>query len=341
MEDNGLSEDNPRPDRFLRRCFVMGTLSAYLSAVFLSFPFVEWEIGEARTVRAAIAALPLLLINPFGAIWVIPPLIACIATSSAWIIPIARIERVSREARLLAVILTSAVASLCLFYVLCLTFPSRNARRDYSCSNNLKQLGLVMRMYSNENESYPELCPRSGTLAVRGGGSGILVYPDYLSDLRVFQCPVRKWPWNKFKQAPPDSAAYDGSYFYLGYAIPDQEALAKFSEAYRACIAQGKTFDNDLEVHHTGGSVSQILRLRSSLFEVDSGPAMATLNSNSIPIMVERHPNAHQRDGGNVLYADGHVEWIAWGAKWPMTEEAMAVLMDLDALGAHAMDGEK
>jgi prepilin-type processing-associated H-X9-DG protein len=49
--------------------------------------------------------------------------------------------------------------------------------------------------------------------------------------------------------------------------------------------------------------------------------------------MIERYPNGHEPPSGNVLYLDGHIEWIQWGEKWPMTPEAMDVLLALDALG--------
>ena len=51
------------------------------------------------------------------------------------------------------------------------------------------------------------------------------------------------------------------------------------------------------------------------------------------PVLIERYPNGHDHDGGNVLYTDGQVEWISWGEKWPMTEEAMALMLALDGLG--------
>jgi hypothetical protein len=50
-----------------------------------------------------------------------------------------------------------------------------------------------------------------------------------------------------------------------------------------------------------------------------------------MPIFIERFPNAHGVNGGNVVYADGRCEWIKWGEKWPMTPEAMDVLLALDA----------
>ena len=54
---------------------------------------------------------------------------------------------------------------------------AREAARRASCANNLKQLGLIFKMYANEakEQKWPPLMPfitenRSGTGAVRGDG---------------------------------------------------------------------------------------------------------------------------------------------------------------------------
>jgi len=36
--------------------------------------------------------------------------------------------------------------------------------------------------------------------------------------------------------------------------------------------------------------------------------------------------------GGNVLFMDGHVEFMRYPGKWPMTEETVEILESLDAL---------
>jgi len=50
-----------------------------------------------------------------------------------------------------------------------------------------------------------------------------------------------------------------------------------------------------------------------------------------IPLLIER-PELHG-DGGHVMYLDGHVEFIPYPGKFPMTEEFISSLRELDALG--------
>lgn len=250
---------------------------------------------------------------------------------------IVRPERWSRRSILL-------ISVLYLFLGLALFSWLARVENEYiptgsSCQNNLKQLGLVVHMYANDHgDTFPELSPKPGELALRQDQDYPGVYPEYLTDLTILRCPnlITERPrYRWFWEAPPpspaalDTASNDESYLYLGYVIPDLATLERFAETYRARIASGKPFDEDLNVMSDGGTALQIPRLRVSIPGItDTDEAQ-----NTIPVFVERFPNGHIPDGGNVLYLDGHVDFIKWGAKWPMTPEAMDMLLALDAMG--------
>ena len=93
---------------------------------------------------------------------------------------------------------------------------AREAARRASCANNLKQWGLIMRMYSGENRgNYP---PRAKWVATNYMPSGDALYPDYWNDYSISLCPS-------------DSHAMDdwGDAF-----VPAGEPMAVFERAQEA-----------------------------------------------------------------------------------------------------------
>ncbi len=63
---------------------------------------------------------------------------------------------------------------------------AREAARRASCANNLKQTGLILKMYANESAgAFPPL-PPFGWLQDLNGGA---LYPEYLTDAKILVCP--------------------------------------------------------------------------------------------------------------------------------------------------------
>ena len=57
-----------------------------------------------------------------------------------------------------------------------------------------------------------------------------------------------------------------------------------------------------------------------------NNPAASTMMQSEIPVMFERFTGPEAIDGWNVLYMDGHVEFIPFGASFPATQGVKKLL---------------
>ena len=146
---------------------------------------------------------------------------------------------------------------------------AREAARRSSCQSNLKQMGLVVKMYANESRgmTFPD-----GQLTMPGGDQDMQnveiseIYPEYLSDPKVLRCPSHAGAGpqgvkpileldegtQKIQQAINDGTAtvdcllahlsFPRSYVYFAYATThgSQARLAwKFEELWRKTALAG------------------------------------------------------------------------------------------------------
>ena len=271
---------------------------------------------------------------------------------------------------------------------------ARESARRASCQNNLKQMGLVFKMYANEAKG--EKFPPTKMYNCDGGISGefivsvLTIYPEYLTDPGVLLCPsaiTGDDPELVFAEADnrtevvcsrsgqmcptagvPNTEFYPCevddrycSYLYLAWNTwipgitdkPDVPAglsvmdsltwimtnnpglVIMFVELYDALEDVGENYgDKDVNFDVFGETLT-LYRLREGIerFSITdiNNPAASAKAQSEIPVMGDWVSSDlgqefnHQPGGCNYLYMDGHVEFLRYPTKWPVSK-TMAIL---------------
>ena len=262
---------------------------------------------------------------------------------------------------------------------------AREAARRASCQNNLKQWGILYKMYAGESkgERYPrseaDTFPLYDCETLTDTGSSLkmyalnaqigAVYPEYLTDPAILVCPSNSHitvddlknsngDWVVTRLCDDGSGGMDdtkgirlvmNSYMYTGWVFDrcgDDDApmpMVPFSSEMGSAQFWGATStvllkyvmenelsaaDRDIEgmSPNGNGGGDTIYRLREGierfLITDINNPAASAMAQSEVWIMFDLIPSDarffnHVPGGANVLYMDGHVEFLRYPGEQP------------------------
>jgi len=205
-----------------------------------------------------------------------------------------------------------------------------------TCQLREKQMGLVFKMFALDAAGmhWPALSSEVGNLTFvwsYGDGSPPKGYP-LLSEMSEDIPAIIRCVENPGLATKPD----DTDMVYLGYLVAGDSDIQDFAAAYRWETAPGRTPDFNGELPRKSDPERKLFRLKEGIERfiiTDINNPAASANAQArIPVLIEwpdRHLDARNHRGGNVLYMDGHVEFVTYPGKWPMTEETIGILCEL------------
>ncbi|MBI2424221.1 MAG: hypothetical protein HYV27_15425 [Candidatus Hydrogenedentes bacterium] len=241
----------------------------------------------------------------------------------------------------------AGVLLVLIFTVLPMLNRSREASIQWRTQDVMRQLGMVFMMYANEFQG--ERWPKLAKLDRAWAPDLASLYPNFIVDSEALI--AREHPEREklnlalreaLQQPKPDFEAAEEimgeSFGYLGYAVTNEKDF----NALRDAKANKSLSDTSGTLTDPGG-VRDLYTLREGVerfFITDiNNPAGSTDAHSTIPVLVEIaswkfKKSVESYRGANVLYLDGHVEFVPFGA-FPVIPAV------LDALSGITTDSEE
>ena len=224
---------------------------------------------------------------------------------------------------------------------------ARELARRSICVNNLKQLGMVLSLYGNENgDKFPPIDDKYARFMFESN----ILYPEYLTDAALLACPSDPdfEPSTNFRLRRPFDGLPAGavhpdcfealSYIYLSYMMTDDNSMlfgfATFSWLDSVFPISDSVVNGwrDRSINmasfgyggfgNAGGNILNRLSANVDRFLITDINSVFTgqgSGASAVPMMWDQISTNisqfnHVPAGQNILYLDGHVEFVGFEA---------------------------
>ena len=224
---------------------------------------------------------------------------------------------------------------------------------------------------SESSEYYPPIQQLIGPNCDQRNSSvlmfnGTSMYPEYMPDVRVLACPsdadgMAELDGPRWRRPDGPGGSYRGgsfnpckldsmSYIYVGWVLRSSwlaepatlDMSPAFFDAFHSLLVDGplENFNEDWRFIDDSGVERKVMRFKEGIerffIEDINNPSLTSVSQSALPMLFDKvHMDVlefnHVPGGGNVLFMDGHVEFVKFPGDFPCSR-AWAEL--LAALGA-------
>lgn len=244
-------------------------------------------------------------------------------------------------------VIGSVVAIVALGWAVLTIFQIAESNRLDASKSNLLRLSQAYRVYanadyekngSNPRGEYPPLSREPGILQM-DADMGLQVVEAGGGDAHAFISPghPESRALSRRAKTDPGSVVTDESYWYLGYALPDEARGMAFVEWYRQQAQRGEIpspsviEQGNVLIRRLCEEIDSLLYMddiKSGKIEPPEGDG--TKPPSIVPVMIER-PGLFE-GGGHVTYADGGTYFLSYPGEYPMTPTFIEALKSLRKL---------